>query len=208
MTMETTQRRIARPTLDRGQPRPLKCGPVRGYIRLHVNAPAKDDNHATAMPGQDGCQGSPRGYVRWKIRTRVSLAHHCRSLARRQGWQTADLLRVLILLSATSRFLALPRNERFQTQVQLHRITGKRGYSPRVGSTNTVLLSVRLPQGAAQLITTYASLTGQSRNELVIGLLEVGLVAYLKAENAFLEAIRSLKPAVPQSDNYSPNNVF
>jgi hypothetical protein len=31
---------------------------------------------------------------------------------------------------------------------------------------------------------------------------------YLKAENAFLEAILSLKPAVPQSDNYSPNNVF
>lgn len=72
-------------------------------------------------------------------------------------------------------------------------MTGKRGYSPRVGATNTVLLSVRLPRGAAQLITTYASLTGQSRNELVIGLLEVGLVAYLKAENAFLEAIGSVE---------------
>jgi hypothetical protein len=76
-------------------------------------------------------------------------------------------------------------------------MTRKRGYSPRVGSTNTVFLSVRLPQGAAQLINTYASLTGQSRNELVIGLLEVGLVAYLKAENAFLEAICSLKPGAP-----------
>ena len=151
--------------------------------------PSEDDNHAIAMPGQDVCQDSPRRYVRWKIRTRVSLAHHCRSVARRQGWETADLLRLLILLSATSEFLALPRNERFQTQVQLHRITGKRGYSPRVGSTNTILLSVQLPQAAAQLITTYASPTGQSRNELVIGLIEVGLLAYLKAENTFLEAI-------------------
>jgi hypothetical protein len=117
------------------------------------------------------------------------LAHHCKRLARSEGWETSDLLRFLILISATSKFLALPRNERFQTQVQLHRVIGKRGYSPRVGATNTVLLSVRLPRGAAKLLTTYTSLTGQSRNEFVIGLLQVGLVAYLKAENAFLEAI-------------------
>lgn len=62
-----------------------------------------------------------------------------------------------------------------------------------MGTSNTVLLSVRLPQGAAQLITTYANLTGQSRNELMLGLLEMGLLMYLKAENAFLEAIRSLQ---------------
>ena len=72
------------------------------------------------------------------------------------------------------------------------RITGKRGYSPRVGASNTVLLSVGLPQGVSRLITAYANMTGQSRNELVIGLLEMGLVTYLKAENAFLEAICSL----------------
>jgi len=100
-------------------------------------------------------------------------------------------------MSATSKFLALQRNERFHTQVQLHRMTGKRGYSPRIGASNTVFLSVRLPRGAAQLITTYASLTGQSRNQLVIRLLEVGLVAYLKAENTFLEAICSLNSRVP-----------
>jgi hypothetical protein len=146
---------------------------------------------------QDSSQESPRGYVQWKIRTRVSLAYHCKRLARSEGWETGDLLRVLILLSATSKFLTLPGNERFQTQVKLHRITGKRGYGPRVGASNTVLLSVRLPRGAAQLITTYVSLTGQSRNGLVIGLLEVGLVAYLKAENAFLEAIHSLKLTAP-----------
>jgi hypothetical protein len=52
---------------------------------------------------------------------------------------------------------------------------------------------MRLPQGAARLITTYANLTGQSRNELVVGLLEAGLLIYLKAENAFLEVVRSLK---------------
>jgi len=125
------------------------------------------------------------------------LAYHCRRLARSEGWETADLLRVLVCLSAISKFYALQGNERFQTQVQLHGITGKRGYSPRVGATKTVLLSVRLPRGVAQFITTYASLTGQSRNGLVIGLLEVGLVAYLKAEKAFLEVIGSLEPRVP-----------
>lgn len=158
-----------------------------------MDTPSNGDDHAPATSGEDSSLVSPRGYVQWKIRTRVHLAYHLEGLARRQGWETADLLRLLILLSAASRFLTLPGNDRFQKQVQLHRITGKRGYSPRVGTSNTVLLSVRLPQGAAQLITTYANLTGQSRNELMLGLLEMGLLMYLKAENAFLEAIRSLQ---------------
>ena len=162
-----------------------------------MSTPSNGDDHVLVTPGEDSSQGSPRGYVQWKIRTRVRLAHHCKRLAQREGWETSDLLRLLICISALSKFLALPRDDRFQTQVQLHRMTGRRGYSPRIGASNTVFLSVRLPQGAAQLITTYASLTGQSRNQLVIGLLEVGLVAYLKAENAFLEAISSLNSRVP-----------
>jgi len=162
-----------------------------------VNTPSNSDDHAGVTPGQGSSLDSPRGYVQSKIRTRVRLAYHCKRLAQSEGWETADLLRVLICLSALSKFLALPGNERLQTQVQLHGITGKRGYSPRVGATKTVLLSVRLPRGVAQLIATYASLTGQSRNGLVIGLLELGLVPYLKAENAFLEANGSLEPRVP-----------
>jgi hypothetical protein len=158
-----------------------------------VDTPSNGDDDVPVTSGEDNSQGSPRGYVRWKIRARVRLAYHLKGLARSEGWETADLLRLVILLSAASRFLTLPGNERFQKQVQLHRITGKRGYSPRVGTSNTVLLSVRLPQGPAQLITTYANLTGQSRNELVVGLLEMGLLMYLKAENAFLEAIHSLQ---------------
>jgi len=162
-----------------------------------VNTPSSSDDHVRVTLGQDGSQDSRRGYVQWKIRTRVRLAYHCKRLARSEGWETADLLRVLICLSAVSKFLALPRNEKFQKQVQLHGIRGKRGYSPRVGATKTVLLSVRLPRGVARLITTYASLTGQSRNGLVIGLLKMGLVGYLKAENAFLEAILSLNSGAP-----------
>jgi hypothetical protein len=169
-----------------------KSDPVKGYIRLSMNTPSNGNDHASMTPDQDNSQSSPRGYFQWKIRTRISLAYHCKRLAQREGWETADRLRVLICLSATSRFLGLPENERFQEQVQLHRMTAKRGYSPRVGSSNTVHLSVRLPQGAAQLITMHASLTGQSRNELVIGLLQVGLVAYLRAENAFLKAVVSM----------------
>jgi hypothetical protein len=126
----------------------------------------------------------------------LSLAHQCKWLAKQEGWEAADLLRLLIWLSATPKFLGLPENERFQKQVQLQKTVGKRTYSPRLGG-DTELLSVRLPQGPARLISAYAELTGQSRNQLVTGLLEMGLVVYLKAENAFLEAIRSVKPQVP-----------
>jgi len=78
-------------------------------------------------------------------------------------------------------------------------MTGERPYRPRVGSGDTVLLSARLPQGLSSLITTYAHVTGRSRNALIVGFLETGLVIYLKAENAFLEAVRSLKPGEPES---------
>jgi len=174
-------------------PRSLKSGPIRGYIRSQVAISSKADDNSNAPTAQDRSEKRVRGYVRWKIRTRLSLAHQCRRLAEREGWETADLLRVLILLSATPKFFGLPRNEGFQKQVQLRRITGRRVYSPRVGARHTILMSMQLPQGPAQRITTYAHLTGQSRNDLVIRLLEMGLLMYLKAENAFLEAILSLK---------------
>jgi len=162
-----------------------------------VATSSKADHNSIAALGRDISEERVRGYVRWKIRTRLSLAHQCRRLAEREGWEAADLLRVLILLSALPKFLSLPRNDRFQKQVQLRRMAGKRVYSPRVGAGHTVLLSVHLPQGVARLIATYADLTGQSRNDLVVGLLEMGLLMYLKAENAFLEAICSLNPRVP-----------
>jgi hypothetical protein len=145
------------------------------------------------VPNQDRIQAAHGGYVRWKIRTRFSLAYHCRQLAQCEGLETADLLRVLICLSATPKFLGLPRNETFQKQVELRRMTGKRGYTPRVGGGHTTLLSVQLPQGLSRLITTYVNLTGQSRNHLIVGLLGMGLIMYLKAENALLETIGSLE---------------
>ena len=160
--------------------------------------PSKGERRVAVTLDQRGHPERPGGYVRWKIRTRPSLAYQCRRLAQREGWETADLLRVLLCLSATPKFLSLPGNERFQKQAQLRRMTGKRAYSPRVGGGHTVLLSVRLPQGPSRLITAYADLTGRSRNELIVRFIEMGLVIHLKAENAFLQAIRSLKPRVPE----------
>jgi len=151
-----------------------------------------------ATPNLGGWRERPRGYVRLKIRIRASLGHHLRWLAEREGWETADLLRVLICLSATPKFLSLPRNERFQRQAQLRRITGKRAYSPGLGGSDTVLLPVRLPQGPSRLITMYADLAGHSKNQLMVRFIEMSLVIYLKAENALLKAIRSLKPRVPE----------
>jgi hypothetical protein len=170
-----------------------RMSPARGYTRLRMVTPSKGEDRVAVTLDQGGYPKRPKGYVRWKIRIRASLAYRCRWLAEREGWETADLLRVLLCLSATPKFLSLPRNERFQKLVKLRGITGKRVYGPRVGGGHTVLLSVRLPQGPSWLITTYADLTGHSRNELIVRFIEMGLVIYLKAQNVLLEAIRSIR---------------
>ena len=53
-------------------------------------------------------------------------------------------------------------------------------------------LTLRLPLGLSEIITTYAKTTGSSVNHVLAMFLECGLIIYLKGENTLLETVRSL----------------
>jgi len=148
---------------------------------------------------------SEHPYRRCSIRVSRVTAMHCRRLAGREGWETADLARVLICLGAAFSFLALDipeAGERFKTLANLGRAVraldnalGKPARRPyaSTGLGGGELMTLRLPQGLSNIVTAYATRSGRSVSRVLGMFLDRGLVIYLKGKNALLNAIRSLK---------------
>jgi len=147
-------------------------------------------------------EGSLLTYVRWKIRIPRTLGLLCRGLAEREGWQIADLLRALLLLSATTKFLYLPKDETFKKLVELSRYSVGRAYSIS-GAGVTVLIDLRLPEGFAKMITAYADRTRRSRNDTVRYFIQAGLIMYLKAETSLINTLPSLNETAPADLSFS-----
>lgn len=147
---------------------------------------------------------SEHPYHRCSIRVSKVTALHCRRLAEREGWEAADLARVLICLGGAFSFLALDipeAGERFKTLSTLGKAAsvvdtaiGKRTQRPyaSTGPGGSELLTLRLPQGLSNIVTAYATRSGRSVSQVLGMFLDRGLVIYLKGENALLGAIRSL----------------
>jgi hypothetical protein len=113
---------------------------------------------------------------------------------------------MLISLGATSYFLRLGHPEaaeRFKQMATMsemsstidmalgRRARGRRNQPKQIGETT--LLPVHLPRGFYQVVSSYSSATGQSRNALLSRFLEAGYIIYMKGENSLLETIRSLQ---------------
>ena len=134
-------------------------------------------------------------------------------MAAREGWQLADLARVLICLGTAFSFLTLedPETaERFKTIASVSKMLPmldaalprpSRGRRAAKGIGRTELLAIHLPRGLSETITTYASTGGRSRNEVLAIFLERGLILYLKGQNALLETILSFKQEQEELDS-------
>jgi hypothetical protein len=136
---------------------------------------------------------------------RVSkLTLRFRRLAEREGWEAADLERVLISLGGAFSFLALDipeAGERFKTLPNLCRAVraldathGKPAQRPYTssGPGSSELLTPRLRQGLSNIVTAHATKNGRSVSQVLGMFLDRGLVIYMKGENAHLDASRSL----------------
>ena len=69
--------------------------------------------------------------------------------------------------------------------------------------SETTLLPVHLPKGFYELVSTYSSATGTSRNALLSRFLETGYILYMLAEETLLKTLLSLrkerKPSSPRT---------
>jgi hypothetical protein len=169
-------------------------------------------------------------YCRLPIRVPPILAFRLMELAREEGWQLADFVRVLICLAACPSFLTLEGPERLDV-IKAKNVLGRlvsildstsiesRPYAVRVNS-GTRPLVVHVPVQVAQLIRNYAEIVGRSRNEVCSELLTQGLLLYHRGRQALLRtqveiakqrardeltAKRETKPSNMARDQQLPN---
>ena len=122
-----------------------------------------------------------------------------RRIALEDGWELADLIRVLICLGADASFLSLNNPERrrkFENKSYLAKavrtfdaMLGKptpRGYSNRQ-SRDTSVLSIRIPKSFDTNVSRYAA--DSSVNATYEFFLVSGLVLHMKGQDALLAAL-------------------
>jgi hypothetical protein len=149
---------------------------------------------------------SPRRTWQGSVRVSKLLLEHCRRRAVEEGWQLAELARMLICLGATARFRSLAdpeSSERFKRLATMSKASASLevaiGRHPRgrrnepKGIARTTLFPIHLPRGFHDLISTYSATTGRSINSVLSGFLKTGYIIYMQGQNTFLETIRSLQ---------------
>jgi hypothetical protein len=145
-------------------------------------------------------------YRRWSIRVPRMLLFQVKTVAQKEGWAFSDLVRMLIVLGATVSWL------RLRNQEDLDRL-GKIAHVGRVAEMlneavshkrrtriypvvrqdagpATDVVTLILPGGYGRLIEAYAATKRTSKSDACERLLTFGLIAYLTAENALLQAIQ------------------
>jgi hypothetical protein len=142
-------------------------------------------------------------YRRLSIRISTLQAEIIRRIALEDGWEFADLIRVLICIGADAAFLSLnnpERRRRFSSKTYLAKalsafdaMLGKptpRGYSIRHGR-DTSVLSIRTPKSFDMNVRRYAA--GSSVNATYEFFLVSGLILHMKGQATLLGALNSTK---------------
>ncbi len=137
------------------------------------------------------------------------LLFQVRGVAQKEKWALSDLVRMLIVLGATLKWLGLRKQEnrdRLETMVHLGRMADMleqaASHKPRTRiypivrddvGRETDVFTLILPAGYARLIEAYAATKRTSKSDACETLLTTGLISYLTAENALLQAIQRVR---------------
>jgi hypothetical protein len=137
------------------------------------------------------------------------LLFQVKSVAQKEGWAFSDLMRMLIVLGATVRWLGLRKQENQDRLEKMVRLGGMADilenaglHKPRTriypivrdyAGRATDVVTLILPPGYARLIEVYAATRRTSKSDACETLLTTGLVTYLRAENALLQALQQLR---------------
>lgn len=148
-------------------------------------------------------------YRRWSIRVPRTLLFHVKSVAQKERWAFSDLMRMLIVLGATVSWLRLQKQEgmdRFEKIAYVGRVADMLNeavsHKPRTriypvvrddAGRATDVVTLILPAGYARLIEAYAGTKRTSKSDACETLLTTGLVTYLTAENALLQALQRVR---------------
>ena len=137
------------------------------------------------------------------------LLFHVKSIAQKERWAFSDLMRMLIVLGATVKWLALRKQENLDRLGKMVRLGGMAdmleeavSHKPRTriypvvrddAGRATDVVTLILPAGYARLIEAYAATKRISKSDACERLLTFGLMAYSTAENALLQAFQRVR---------------
>ena len=103
-------------------------------------------------------------------------------------WETADLLRVLVVLGMHEDF----ENKDHLTKRLAHGSAGSHMFRPcKAILASSLIMDLRLPAGLAMLIDVYARRAAASRNQALADLLLAGTKVYCQTELSFHEALKA-----------------
>ena len=148
-------------------------------------------------------------YRRWSIRVPRLLLFRVKGVAQKERWALSDLVRMLIVLGAAVKWLGLREQENQDRLEKTVRLGGMAdmlekatSHKPRTriyplvrddAGQPTDVVTLILPAGYARLIEVYAATKRTSKSDACTTLLTVGVVTYLTAENALLQAIQRVR---------------
>jgi hypothetical protein len=137
------------------------------------------------------------------------LLFQVKGVAQKEGWAFSDLVRMLIVLGAVAKWLGLRKQENQDRLEKTVRLGGMADMLEKAASHRprtriypivrddagraTSVVTLILPAGYARLIEVYAATKRTSKSDACETLLTTGLVTYLTAENAMLQALQRVR---------------
>ena len=141
-------------------------------------------------------------YRRFSLYLDGRQAYAVKGLASDEGWDVADLLRVLIVLGL---------REAFQDTEHLAKRLRYGGFVRRMlrplkaEIASSAVMDLRLPGGLAMIVDVYARGTAASRNQALSELILAGTKAYCETELSFHKALKASRagpePATSPEDS-------
>ncbi len=128
------------------------------------------------------------GYRRLSLYLDKLRAYPIKRLASMEGWEAADLLRVLIVLGLREAF---QDTEHLARRLK-HGASVSRILRPLKAETaSSVVMDLRLPEGLATIVDIYARKTAASRNQALGELISAGTKVYCESELSFQKALKA-----------------
>jgi hypothetical protein len=137
------------------------------------------------------------GYRRLSLYLDKLQAYPIKRLASIEGWEVADLLRVVIVLGLLEAF---QDTERLTRRLKYGALARDMFRPLKAECASSVVMDLRLPEGLAMMVDVYARKTAASRNQVLSELILAGTKAYCETDISFHKALKASHTEQETSD--------
>jgi hypothetical protein len=137
------------------------------------------------------------GYRRLSLYLDKLQAYPIKRLASMEGWEVADLLRVVIVLGLLETF---QDTEHLTRRLKYGALARDMLRPLKAECASSVVMDLRLPEGLAMMVDVYARKTAASRNQVLRELILAGTKAYCETDLSFHKALKASRTEQETSD--------